>query len=72
MQVGPLQEALYFGQPAQERGQGFVLVAALLSKAGDLVAEPADLSRQRRRPAVGHATLPARPNPRTAVGETGC
>ena len=72
MQVGPLQEAFYFGEPAQQRGQRFVLVAALLSKSSDLVAEPADLGRQCRRPTVGHAALPARPNPRTAVGETGC
>jgi hypothetical protein len=72
MQVGPLQKPFYFGQPAQQRGQRFVLVTALLSKPGDLVAEPADLSCQCRRPAVGHAALPACPNPRTAVGETGC
>jgi hypothetical protein len=45
MQVGPLQKAFYFGQPAQQRRQRLVLVAALLSKPGDLVAEPADLSR---------------------------
>jgi len=69
MQVGPLQEALYFGHTAQQRGQRFVLVAALLSQVGDLVAESADLGCQCRRPAVGHAALPARPNPRTAVGE---
>jgi hypothetical protein len=39
MQVAPLQKAFYFSQPAQQRGQGFVLVAALLSKSSDLVAE---------------------------------
>jgi hypothetical protein len=70
MQVTALQKAFYFGQPAQQRGQGFVLVAALLSKPGNLVAEPADFGRQRRGPAVGHATLPARANPRTSMRET--
>jgi hypothetical protein len=70
MQVTALQKAFYFGQPAQQRGQGFVLVAALLSKPGDLVAEPADFGCQRRGPAVGHAALPARPNPRPPWGET--
>jgi hypothetical protein len=70
MQVGPLQKPLYFRQPAQQRGQRFLLVAALLSKSSYLVAEAADLGRQCRRPAVWHATLPPRPNTRTAVGET--
>jgi hypothetical protein len=70
MQVGPLEEAFYFGQPAQQRGQRFLLVAAVLSKPGDLVAEPADFSRQCRRPAIGHAALAPSPNPHTAVGET--
>jgi len=69
MQVVPLQEAFYFGQPAQQRGQRFVLVAALLSKPGNLVAEPANLGRQCRRPTVGYPALPTRPNPRSAVGE---
>jgi hypothetical protein len=46
MQVGPLQKAFYFGQPAQQRGQCFVLVAALQSKPSNLIAEPADLGRQ--------------------------
>jgi hypothetical protein len=45
MQVGPLQRAFYLGQPAEQRGQGFLLVAALLSKPDDLVTEPADLGR---------------------------
>jgi hypothetical protein len=69
MQVATPQKAFYFGQSAQQRGQCFLLVAALLSKPGDLVAEPADLGCQCRRPAVGHGALPARPNPCTAVGE---
>jgi hypothetical protein len=69
MQVGPLQKPLYFSQPAQQPGQGFLLVAALLSKSSNLIPEPVDLGRQCRRPAVWHATLPPRPNTRTAVGE---
>jgi hypothetical protein len=70
MQVGSFQKAFYFSQPAKQRGQRFMLVAALLSKPSDLIAEPADLGRQCSRPTVGHAALSARPDPRPAVGET--